>query len=693
MGAIDLPKSPNVYHPEKPSAVGSRNSLAQEGRDQQREVNQLLEEETNKVLHHINARLPKEVLDRIDVMGGLKEKLYNYFNQNYQNMFNRYMVTTEDEMVKKVRNFVDKEEMKSLARYTPKEISELLDQIGGADKFNTGEIEKSMINMFGHLQGHIQRGVNDLENLTNSLLRQKTDVGAFIRGENAYSVVKCSFKDDLYKPKTVTNVKLSVNILDSELISPIFHYQVTVEYLLKDLISKHLIDQIDKEIEKLKDRLVDAGKEELSDAEIIFERLNRIRDFTDDEVDNPKSKRYAIIGKELMDRISNLRAEIDPATFDQLNIRENLKKIVDIENIRNRGYNTAVNSITSILDVSKMGYQYIENLKNARELILREYEDTDTAHLPDERYMLRLQYYDNAQLIEERKAYDVQVKSFETEVQHLWDVLEVKYEDTKFLKRITDFDDLARLYRRKIRTKIKAKTGEPIYEDIAKVWDEISFVKSAETDVERMNRSYIYEKGKVKSRLIIMQDKLKNMYSYQYPIERRVMEERLTFLKKEFDRFDYMINPYHIQPGLLLDVDICSIKRKKATLDGMANVLNEFLHGVSKGFQDAAFASFSRRRSTVREDIAQSFSPADVAEEEGSAAAAAGADYLAMLNTPDSTPSIAESLAPAPVSVKTPGKRGPKPKGVVDSGKKAPGRPAARRGRPSKSEDGGLRQL
>ena len=691
MGAIDLPKSPNVFHPEKPSAVGSRNSLAQEGRDQQREVNQLLEEETNKVLHHITARLPKEVLDRIDVMGGLKEKLYNYFNQNYQNMFNRYMVTTEDEMVKKVRNFLDKEEMKSLSRYTPKEISELLDQIGGADKFNTGEVEKSMVNMFGHLQGHIQRGVNDLENLTNSLLRQKTDVGAFIRGENAYSVVKCSFKDDNYKPKTVTNVKLSVNILDSELISPIFHYQVTVEYLIKDLVSKHLIDMIDKEIERLKDRLIDAGKEELSDTEIIFERMNRIRDFTDDDVDNPKSKRYAIIGKELMDRISNLRAEIDPATFDQLNIRENLKKIVDIENIRNRGYNTAVNSITSILDVSKMGYQYIENLKNARELILREYEDTDAAHLPDERYQLRLQYYDNAQLIEERKAYDVQARSFETEVQHLWDVLEVKYQDTKFLKRITDFDDLAKIYRRKIRTKIKAKTGEPVYEDIAKVWDEISYVKPAETEVEKMNRTYIYEKGKVKSRLILMRDKLKSMYSYQYPIERRVMEERLTFLQKEFDRFDYMINPYHIQPGLLLDVDICSIKRKKATLDGMANVLNEFLHGVSKGFQDAAFASFSRRRSTVREDIAQSFSPNDGGEE---GAGAPGSDYLAMLNTSEAAPAIAESVAP-PISIKAPGKRGPKAKGVVDSGRKsgAKAKPAGKRGRPSKNEDGGLRQL
>ncbi len=676
MGAIDLPKSPNVFHPEKPSAVGSRNSLAQEGRDQQREVNQLLEEETNKVLHHLGARLPKEVLERLDVMGGVKEKLYNYFNQNYQNMFNRFMVTTEDEMVKKVRNFIDKEEMKGLARYTPKEISELLDQVGGADKFNTGEVEKSIVNMYGHLMGHIQRGVNDLENVTNSLLRQKTDVGAFIRGENAYSVVKCSFKDNIYKPKTVADVKLSVNILDSELISPIFHYQVTVEYLIKDLVAKNLMDQIDHEIDKLKDRLIDAGKEELGDTEIIFEKMNRVRDYTDDDSENPKSKRYSIIAKELQDRISNLRAEIDPSTFDQLNIRENLKKIVDIENIRNRGYNTAVNSITSILDVSKMGYQYIENLKNARLLIIREYEDTDAAHLPDERYQVRLQYYDNAQLIEERKAYDVQLQSFETEVEHLWDVLEMKYEDTKFLKRITDFDDLAKIYKGKIRNRIKAKTNDPVYEDLEKVWDEISFVKPAITDVEKMNRTYLYEKDKVRNKIILMGGKLKSMYSFQYPIERRVMEERLAFLDKEFDKFDYMINPYHIQPGLLLDVDISSIKRKKATLDGMANVLNEFLHGVSKGFQDAAFAGFSRRRSTVRDDISQAFG---AQEENPKHGGGAGNDYLSMLNA-EPAPALEEPVAPPKASSRP--APAPKSKGVVDAGKKAQGR----RGR--RGEDG-----
>ncbi|MBN1798967.1 MAG: cytochrome C oxidase subunit II [Spirochaetales bacterium] len=660
MGSVDLPKSPNVFHPEKPSAVGSRNSLAQEFRDQQAEVDLLLSEEVDKVMNHIASKLPKDVLERLDVMGGIKEKLFNYFNQNYQNMFNRFIVTSEDEMVKKVRNFIDKEEMKTLARYTPKEIAALLDQIGGMDKFNTGEIEKSLVNMFGHLQGHIQRGVNDLENLTNSLLRQKSDVGAFIRGQNAYSVVKCSFKDNNYKPKTVSDVKLSVNILDSELISPIFHYQVTVEYLIKDLISKNIIDILDKEIEKLKDRIIDEGREEMNDSEILFEKMRRVEQYTADDKDDPKSKRYTFFAKSLMDKIEGLRAEIDPAEYDPLNIRENLKKIIDIENIRNRGYNTAINSITSILDTSKMGYQFIENLKNARELRIKEYEDTDVGILPDERYAIRLKYYDNAQLINERKAYDVMLKSLEVEVQHLWDVLEMVYEDSKFFKGIVDFKDLAKRTKNKIRKKIKAVTGDPLYEDIEKSWDEVSFIKPAETDIERMNRTYLYEKDKIKRRIILMKEKLQSVYGYRYPIKRRVMEERLTTLEAEFNKFEYVINPYHIQPGLLLDVDITSIKKKKATLDGMANVLNEFLHGVSKGFQDAAFASFSRRRSTVRSDIEQSFAATPAEDASG--------EYMDMLSAPEPAKS---SFAAAPKR-----SRGrSKGKGVVDSGRKRRGRP------------------
>ncbi len=208
-------------------------------------------------------------------------------------------------------------------------------------------------------------------------------------------------------------------------------------------------------------------------------------------------------------------------------------------------------------------------------------------------------------------------KSFEIEVQHLWDVLEMVYVDSKFMKGIVDFKDLAKRKRGKIRRRIKALTGDPLYEDLEKSWDEITFVHAGDTEVERMNRTYLSEKDKIKKMIILMRDKLQKQYGYQYPIQRRVMEERLAFLEAEFTKFDYMINPYHIQPGLILDVDITSIKRKKATLDGMANVLNEFLYGVSKGFEDAAFAAFSRRRSTVREDIAQSFAATPAADRGG----------------------------------------------------------------------------
>jgi len=669
MASLDLPKSPNVFHPEKPSAVGSRNSLAQEFRDQQAEVDLLLSEEVDKVMNHISAKLPPQVLERLDVMGGLKEKIYNYYNQNYQNMFNRFNVTAEDEMVKKVRNFVDKEEMKTLARYTPKEIAALLDAIGGMDKFNTGEIEKSIVNMYGHLHGHIQRGVNDLETMTNSLLRQKTDVGAFVRGQNAYSIVKCSFKDSTHRPKTVSDVKLSVNILDSELISPIFHYQVTVEFLIKDMLSKHILDLIDKEIEGLKEKIIDEGREEMTDGEILFEKMGRVEKYTSDDKDDPKSKRYTFFAKSLMDRIEGLRAEIDPEEYDPVNIRENLKKIIDLENIRNRGFNTSINSITSILDTSKMGYQYIENLKNARELVIREYEDTDPASLPDERYSIKLKYYDQAQLLEERKAYDVQMKSMEVEIQHLWDVLDMVYEDSKFMKGIQDFKDLAKRKRNKIKRKIKALTGDPMYEDIEKTWDEVTFVVAGDTEVERMNRTYLPEKDKVKRRIILMRDKLQKVYEYKYPIQRRVAEERLNYLEAEFNKFDYMINPYHIQPGLILDVDITSIKKKKATLEGMANVLNEFLFGVSKGFADAAFASFSRRRSTVREDITMSFGEAPFGEE---GAEAAGSEFVDMIRTGETA---ASKVTDTP--------RG----GVVDSTSRGRGRPkgSSSRGRPKSS--------
>ena len=628
MARDEFPRGPNLFHPEKPSAVGSRNSLIQEGRDKHAESKLIINEEIDKMLNHMQDKLPPEVLVKMDVMGTLKDKLYNYVNQAYVNMYNRYMVTVEDEMQKKTRDFIDKEEYRSLSRYTPRELADLLDKIGGMDKFNTGEVEKSIINMYGHLQGHIQRGVNDLENETNALLRQKSDVGAFVRGENAYSIIKCSFKDNKYKPKTVTDCKLSINILDSELISPIFHYQVTIDYLIRDLISKHILDLIDKEIERLKDELIDEGRPELSDTEVIFEKINRVENYTDDDAESEDSKRYTYMAKRLMDKIAGLRAEIAFNEFDALNIRENIKKIIDNENIRNRGFNTAVNSITSILDTSKMGYQYIENLKNARKVVIKEYEDVIEDNLPDERFQIILSFFDQEQLIVEREAYDVQIGELLKELDKVWDVLLTIYQEQKPRQRgIGDFDDLYNKYYKKITKNKHAEFPEWEEDENEKVWDEITFVRTEDSEVEKLNKTYLHEKLYGKNKLIIMKKKLQKIYGHENPITRVVMDERLTFLEEKFDEYSHKINPYHVQPGLVLDIDITSVKKKKITLMGMANVLNEFLHGISKGFQDAAFATFARRRSTIRADISQHFDGTGAAMDDEDGASLSANDY------------------------------------------------------------------
>jgi len=404
----------------------------------------------------------------------------------------------------------------------------------------------------------------------------------------------------------VNDVKLSVNILDSELISPIFQYQVTVEYLIKDQIANTIMLLVEQEVERYQDELIDEGRDELSDSEAIFEKIKRIPQFTDDDAEDENSKRYTFMAKELVEKIEGLRAEIDFKEFDPLNIRENIKKIIDMENIRNRGFNTAINSLTSILDTSKMGYQYIENLKNARELIIREYEDVNVANLPDERYQMRLKYYDQEQLLREREAYDKQMEAFQVEITHMWDVVQALYEGNKSGMRVTDFDDVARRLAGRIR-RAKQESGEPLYEEVEKTWNEILRIKAEDTDVERLNQTYLHEKELLKKMLNRAQEKVAETYGHLNPKERVEVDKRINFLRMQFEEFDYLINPYHVQPGLVLDVDITSIKRKKFTLMGMANVLNELLHGVSKGFQDAAFATFKRRRSTVRSDIDQSF--------------------------------------------------------------------------------------
>ena len=492
MGTIDLPKSLRTPNQQKPVGDARTKPVFE---DLHQAVQHILDEETGNILTYLAGKLPPDGLKRLDSRENLKERLYDAIDRHYQGMVNRSAGEQDDA---------------AFARLAPGEVAELLKSMGGA-KFNSGEIEKSAGN----------RRNNDLEYHTNSVLRQKTDAGAFLGNDTAGSVVKCVFRDNELKPKTVTDVKLSINIPDADLVSPVFHCYAAAKYLIKDLISRHIIECIDKAFDGAGD-------------------------------------------KDIEEKIEGLFAEIASAGFSVSISGRGNRKHADVEQIRTCGFNAAVNSLVSILDSSKMGYQVIENVRG-RECTIQEYDDSETANLPDERYVIRLRYGDREQLVEDRAAYDGQVTGFEREVQHLWNLIEVIYQDSKSVFRVNDFEDLSKKNKGRIRDLIKNKNGEGPY----KFTGEIS------------------GQGSIRIRLARMQERIKNMYEFLYPIERRVMEERLDGLEKEYSRLDFIINPHLLQPGLLVDVEVTSIKRKKTTLDSMADALNEFLHSVYGCFQDA----------------------------------------------------------------------------------------------------------
>ena len=609
---------PNVIHPEIPSAVGSRNSLNRHNRDEYSEARLLVDEEVDKILNHLHAKLPPEVSGRLEVMGGIKSKLHTFYNQSLQNMLNRYLTTVEDEMGKKVRDLVDMEELRGLNRYTPRSISYLLDRIGGSDKFNSGEVEKSIVNMFGHLQGHVQREMNDLETHTNSLLRRKTDVGAFVRGENAYSIAKCSFRDHPDKPTTVFDLKLALNILDSELISAVFPYRSAAIGLLKDMMTRRIYEAIDREIEKINMDLVDEGKPEMTPEEKVFERVRLLDNYVSDE-ETEGSRRFTLIAKKFMDALGETTAEISSQEYDALGVRENVFRILEDDNIRNRGWNTAINAITHILDWSRMSYQHIENYKSSRHAVIREYEATDAKRLPDERYEMKLVYFDTKQLGALREAYATQLSELERTVTEVWQVADEIYQENLRTTGRDDWDSFSsKVLGGKVQDKRRswswfsapeepAAEGEEAEPVKARQWNEITFIAPPEGEAVKENPTLENRIRELKARFPIMLKKLESVFEEKNPTLRQLVEGRIDFLQTEFNRFAAQVNPYHIQPGLLLDVDIVTIKRKSSTMMNMANVLNEFLYQVSKGFHDTAFAEFSRRRSTQRTDLEGEF--------------------------------------------------------------------------------------
>ena len=591
----DFRKGPNYVHPEVPSAVGSRNSLNRDRRDEYTESRLLIDEEVEKLLNHIQSRLPPEVLEDITVQGNVKSYLHDYMNQSMQNMVNRYLSTSEDEMSKKVRDLIDKEEHRGLTRYTSREIVELVSQLGDPNLFNTSEVEKSSVNIMGHLQGHVHRGVSQFESATVGILTRQSDVSQFISGNNSYGLVQATIRDNYKKPGEVMDIKLSINVLNSELISGIYPYQIQAEKLIKTMVAQHIQKLVDKEIDEINAQLDKEDSESLSPEEAVIEKIKHVENYLGE---GGLKKNKQLISTELLERFRNIQSEINRNDdgYDPLIFSSGVYNMFENEALLNRGWNTAVNSITTILDNSKMGYQQIENYKLARHLIIREYEENNPSLLPDERFEIEMRYLDTMQLREYQSAYTAQLLEFQREVTRLQEVVEEVYKEEKKIQNVRDWDDVVR---------DTIGRFQPVRGHSAKVrnWDEITFVRRKLSKMEEIHRTYEEFTRDFTVRFRYLKKRLEDIFERRHPEQREILEQRINFLENAFVQFSEEANPYQIQPGLLIELRITSIKRRRVTVRTMGDVLNQFFSGLSIGFSDPHALRKHRRSNVMGEDI------------------------------------------------------------------------------------------
>jgi len=500
MGTVDFPKNNKTARPQAKNAQ----LPAGTGGNRQDALEQIFREQSVRFSNRLGAVLPAEAAPRLD------EKVYKYISQNYRSISGSFPVLDDlishDSGAYAAKN--------TSAKNTAVQITAMLESSGGADRFNTGEIEKST-----------RQVVSDLEAHTNAMLRRKAGIGSVVDSHKANSVAACVFKDNAKKPKTVTDLRLAINIPETELIDPETRFKAGAGYLVKEIICKSLLENIDREI----NREDDAG---------------------------------------VLDNLLNKRQEINSADMDIY--LENIDRNEEIEEIRDKGFSAASNLIVSILNAVNLDCQSLENLKDRRELLIREYEDADDAVLPDEHYQIKLRYIGKAQLLEERESYKERLKSLLGETQRLWDLLEVIYQDSKSVFKVSDFEDLVKKNKSRIIELIKNKTP---FSDAPK-----------NIDAPHPKAAPQGEKEKIRAMLAALEERIKNISGNMYPAERQISEDKLSALKNEFSCIENGINPCNLQPGILIDIDLTSIKRKRTTLDSMAAALGCFLGNVSDCF-------------------------------------------------------------------------------------------------------------
>ena len=603
-------KGPDIIHPEKASAVGSRNSVYREGRNEYAEAKLLIDEEVDKIINHVATKLPPEVLEKLHVGGTVKDLLHSYFNQGLQNMYNRYLVSVEDEMGKKFSHMVDQQEYENLNQYAPRDVSSLIKDVGGSETFNNASIEGSVVNVYESLQLHLQNGVSDLETKTQKILNGKLDIGALLNGNYSNLVLKSNFSDNPLKPETVNDVNLVLNMAESELIEPIYHYQIASEVIIRNVLSDHILKIVEKKIQEINDEMVEQKKGVLNKSGKVFEKIRQLETHFGFEEQSADSPQFNYMASKFLEAIRGVDAEIDFVDFDPLNIRENVQQIIEEENIRNRGYNVAVSSLIGILDDSHLGYQHIENFKNCRKIIIREYADMNPTELPDEHYVINLSYQDDLQLREERVSYCQQMDEFDDQILKMIKVFEKLSKELNTAEGTLDYDMVSDQILKDKRPKKAAKEDPEELETYRRgeeAWEEFSFILPEKNELEKMNETFRERKEIVKKRLKRLRQRVSDLYVYDYPPERIILEQRLNFLENEYEEFGIKYNPFHAHPGLFLDISASTVKRRETTISSMSSVVAQFINMITTGFVDSAYEEYHERKRLEQETDTQVF--------------------------------------------------------------------------------------
>ena len=157
---------------------------------------------------------------------------------------------------------------------------------------------------------------------------------------------------------------MAINILDSELISSILHLHRNSAVLLQTIASDEVMIYLDEEIKKINAAQLDQGALELGDNESTLKKIQLLENYVGDDKASETSSRYQLVAKHILDAVDKALENSEEQNL--LSVRYNVQKILETEGVRNRGYTTAVNTLTNILDTPKMSYQNIENSKGAR---------------------------------------------------------------------------------------------------------------------------------------------------------------------------------------------------------------------------------------------------------------------------------------------------------------------------------------